>query len=118
MPRYVVAPHRKGTYAVLKDFRFNGRDFEEGMEFDARRHDVPRGRLDPLYRDGFIGLIDEEEDAAERERQQDAIDSWQPPQPSGAKEPDPSESQKAALQALAESHDLEPLPKGDEDFEE
>ena len=81
MPNFIVAPNRKGTYAVLKDFRFCGRSFEADMEFNARRLDVPRGRLDGLYRDGFIGLMDEDEDAAERETQQAAIDGYMPPQP-------------------------------------
>lgn len=90
------APFRKGTYVVVKAFRFRGRNFIDGMEFNARRLDVPKGRLDKLYRDGYIELPDEEEDEAYREQRQEAMDSHEPPAPK----------------------EIEPLPVDDEDFEE
>lgn len=100
-PRYIQAPERRGTYAVLEAFRYNGRNFEPGMDFDARRLDVRRGRLDTLYRGGYIGLPDEEADEEYREERAEAAKNWQPPQP------------------IAEAEEeLEPLPEEGEDFEE
>lgn len=94
------APDRKGTYLVLKSFRFRGRNFEEGMEFNVRRLDPSKGRLDALYRDGHLGLPDEDEDEMHRMERQEAIDTWQPPQSS------------------KEEESIEPLPSDGDDFEE
>jgi len=51
------APHKVRTFAVLYPFRYNGRRYEVGGTFDTRR-DMPRHRLDKLWRDGCIGMVD------------------------------------------------------------
>jgi hypothetical protein len=51
------APLKVRTFAVLYPFRYNGRRYEVGGTFDTRG-DVPRHRLDKLWRDGCIGMAD------------------------------------------------------------
>lgn len=50
------APLKVRSFAVLCDFRYSGRRYEVGGTFTPRR-DVPRHRLDKLWRDGCIGLV-------------------------------------------------------------
>jgi len=51
------APLKVQAFAVLYPFRYNGRRYEVGGTFDTRG-DVPRHRLDKLWRDGCIGMAD------------------------------------------------------------
>ena len=125
MVLHVVAPERKGTYVVLKDVRLRGRNLQPGDEVDARRLDLRRGRLDALYREGFIGLP--EGDQEERERQAKAIDQGRealgrpPLEDSPEEESDSEESDSEEPEGEPEEEgesELEPPPDGDEDFEE
>lgn len=80
------------TYSVLEPFRYSGRDFRPGMEFNARRLDPPRNQLQRWVDGGYLCL------------------------PGQEPKPEPSEPQKAALESMGKSH--EPLPREGEDFEE
>ncbi len=51
------APFKVRTFAVLYPFRYGGRRYEVGGTFGTRG-DVPRHRLDKLWRDGCIGMAD------------------------------------------------------------
>lgn len=73
------APQSKGLYVVVKPFRFGGRDFTPGMEFDARRQDPAPWRLNELYRDGSLSLPDRKADAAYRKERLKAMKNWKEP---------------------------------------
>lgn len=88
------APRKVRRFAVLKTFRYQRRIYEEGGVF-APRGDVPRHRLDRLWRDGCIGTLDGDRCTAEKARPDEAAQQDQEPSP----------SQAAALEALAASHD-------------
>lgn len=75
------APHRKSTYRVAKPFRFRGRNFEPDMVFDARRLEPLLGRLNRLYREGFLELPDPSEDRAYREQRLAAMGIQLDPEP-------------------------------------
>lgn len=97
------APERKGLYVVTKPFRYSGRDFVPGMEFCARRQDPSPGRLNELYRDGFLSLPDRKADHAYRKERQKAMDNWKEPaavKPPAPTAPPPSESQLRALESV------------------
>mgnify|MGYP001032563303 CR=1 FL=1 len=51
------APWGHRLFAVLRDFRYNQREYEAGGVFDATRG-VPRMRVDKLWREGLIGTLD------------------------------------------------------------
>jgi hypothetical protein len=65
------APYRVRSFAVLCTFRYGGRVYEAGGVFDARR-DVPRHRLDKLWREGCIGTL--EGDACAVEQPEEVIE--------------------------------------------
>ena len=65
------APYRVRSFAVLCTFRYGGRVYEAGGVFDARR-DVPRHRLDQLWREGYIGTL--EGDACAVEQPEEVIE--------------------------------------------
>lgn len=47
---------RQLTYLVLKPFRFAGRSYAPGAQFNARRADPRMGRLRSWVEDGTLGL--------------------------------------------------------------
>lgn len=51
------APRKVRHFAVLKQFRYMMRIYEPGSVFGTNG-DVPRYRLDKLWRDGCIGTLD------------------------------------------------------------
>lgn len=47
---------RQVKYVVLKPFRFSGRAYEPGAEFNARRADPTMGRLRKWVEEGYLGF--------------------------------------------------------------
>lgn len=127
------APNSKGLYVVVKPFRFGGREFIPGMEFDARRQDPTPWRLNELYRDGSLSLPDRKADAAFRKERQKAMKTWK--EPAAVKPPAPpaspaapvlppaSDAQLRALESMVAGQapvepQLEQLPLESHDHEE
>jgi hypothetical protein len=75
------APFSRATYLVTKAFRFRGKDFVKGEEFDTRLRNPAPQRLNELYRDGFLSLPDRKADAKYRKERLAAMENWQPPGP-------------------------------------
>ena len=88
MAAFLRAPGWKRDYVVSKPFRFSGRNYDQGQEFNPRRADIPRWRLDSLYREGCLFLPDPDEDAEFRETEAERLDLRQDPQPTRPKKED------------------------------
>lgn len=88
------APRKVRRFAVLERFRYMRRVYEPGDVF-APRGDVPRHRLDRLWRDGNIGTLEGGRCTAEKARPEEAAQQ---------ENQEPSPSQAAALEALAAAH--------------
>lgn len=81
------APVKETTFTVLAPFRYMRRSYQEGDLFTPR-FDVPRHRIDTLWRNGYIGSLDGSQCTAIR----------------NVNEPMPDEMVRA-LDALAKAHE-------------
>lgn len=73
------APRGVRRFSVLQCFRYMRRIYEVGDVF-MPRGDVPRHRLDRLWRDGSIGTLEGDRCTAEKHRPEEAAEepgSWQ-----------------------------------------
>lgn len=101
------APHRARRFAVLKTFRYMRRVFEVGDVF-VPRGDVPRHRLDRLWREGCIGTTDGEQCPTPRRSEVTADEQREP-----------SLMQLLALESMAEAHGVgDTSEASDEESEE
>lgn len=90
------APYFWGKFRVAKPFIFRKRKFGEDDIFNTRSLEPSRSRLHQLYREGFLEMLDPEEDLEYRMERQEAMDNQQPPQPKTeavADEPEPEEEE-------------------------
>ncbi len=66
---------KQRTYSVLKPFRFSGRNFTPGQEFNARRLDPRRLQLKRWIEDGILGPLGQEiEEEVEIDEQETEVD--------------------------------------------
>lgn len=94
MARYLRAPGWRLAYKATCSFRYGGRNYKRGADISPRRLDMPRWRLDNLYREGTLRLANGAEDRAYRKAERERLASWQPPQPTGTSGRDPRPSQE------------------------